>query len=103
MSIEEANNIAYGFLEKLKLSDIAYKRPSSCSDIDIFYIKFIRALMMKEKDIFIVKPFSIISELMYIEKIVININSISEEKRILILDLMDNRLLYEGSQCTIIK
>jgi len=99
----KAQKIAKEMLEKIHQEHISLYRVSACTPVEIFYIQFIRALMMKEKKIIIVTPFSLIENLRDINVIIKNITILGSEKEILLLDMLSNENHYEGSQCSIVK
>jgi len=103
LSTQKAQKIAKEMLKKINQEHISLFRVSACTPIEIFYTQFIRALMMKEKKIIIVTPFSLIDNLRDINAIINNIKILSSKKDILLLDMLSNENHYEGSLCSIVK
>ena len=103
LATSKAQKIAREMLTKIGQEHISLYRVSSCTPIEIFYTQFIRALMMKEKQIIIVTPFSLIDNLRDINVIIDNIKILCSEKDVLLLDMLSNENHYKGSICSIIK
>jgi ABC-type lipoprotein export system ATPase subunit len=104
MSTKEAQKLALHRLASIGLESIALNRISSCSDEEIFYIMFIRALMSDEKSIVIVTPISIIYNLRDIKDILNNMSILNiENKRVIILDTQNQKLNYKGFVCNMVK
>ena len=103
MATLKAQEIARELLKKISYEHIALSRVSACSPTEIFYIQFIRALMMKEDDILIVTPYSLIDNLRNINVIIENINILTDKKNILIVDILNNEIHYKGTTCNIVK
>ena len=103
LSTSKAQKIAREMLTKIGQDHISLYRVSACTPIEIFYTQFIRALMMKEKTIIIVTPFTLIENLRDINAIIDSIKTLGGEKDILLLDMLSNENHYEGSPCNIVK
>lgn len=103
MSTFLAQKEAGEYLKKIGLDNIGLNRASECSNLEIFYVMFIRALMSKEPKIIIASPFSITDDSKEMKSIIENMQSLGGEKNILILDLNSNQTYYEESLCNIIK
>lgn len=103
MSISKAEALAAGLLEAIDLDYIGPNRVTSCSNTEIFYVMFMRALMSDAKNIIIVTPYSILYNLRDIKEILNKINIIKNEKNVLILDTLNQEINYKGSECTIVK
>ena len=103
VSVKDASKEALLMLERLSLENIAQKRVTYCSKIDIFYVMFIRALMSDAKNIVIVTPFSLVKNLENITQIIENILLLNDDKNIIILDNISNETHYKGYPCHIIK
>ncbi len=100
---KEAQRVANEFLKKIELLHISLQRIENCSNIEIFYVMLIRALMSKEKTIIIESPYLIIKEIVNITDLMKNINLLNKNKKIVILDIENNAIHYEGCSCNIIK
>lgn len=99
-----AQDEAISYLKKIGLSNIAKFRISQCSEVEIFYVMIIRALMTKEKSIVIVRPFAITHFLIDIKTIIDTILVLNNNKNIFILDLIVNEAEYKKEdRCNIIK
>ncbi len=103
MSTKNAQEIAEKSLQAIELSNIALFRIQECSDLEIFYVMFIRALMSREKNIIISSPYLIIKELIDINKLVEKIDILNKDKEIIILDTQSNSMHYKGCLCNTIK
>jgi len=101
--IKEAEDEAKNYLEKIGLGSIWAKRSSECSELEMFYVMFIRSLMSKEMSVIIVSPFSITTSIESMKGIIENLLLLKGKKSVLILDLCINERYYEESQCSIIK
>ena len=101
-SIVSAEKEAKDYLSKINLEKISNNRVIQCSNLEIFYVKLIRALMTDEDNIIIVLPFSITTNLTDVKSFIDNIYMLNY-KKILILELYTNKSKYEGSLCNIIK
>lgn len=98
-----AQKEASDYLKKIELDMIGLKRVSECSNLEIFYVMFIRALMSKEMNVIIALPFSITDSLRDMKSIIDNLSKLESEKNILILDLKSNEMHYKESLCNIIE
>ena len=103
LATPKAQNIARDMLRKISQEHIALYRVSTCSPTEIFYIQFIRALMMNEDQIMIVTPFSLIDNLRNINVIIENIKILAHKKHILIVDMLSNEIHYKGTACNTVK
>jgi len=103
ISAKDADNIAKNYLEKINLLSISYKRPIKCTDTEELYVMIIRALMAKDKKIFISNPVHLLNNLKDITDIIKDIKNIIDDKNIMILDIYSNEIHYEGCSCNIIK
>lgn len=103
MSVKKAEGLAKVYLEDISLESIARKRPSSCSDLEKFYVKVIRACMSKDERIVILTPFSLIKDTMDIKKVVADMKKLDIKKTILVLDIKNNEILYKGLAWNIVK
>ena len=103
MPSSKAQRLAKSYLEKIKLGYISYNRPVECTEIDIFYVMFIRALMTKEIHIIIVMPISLIHDIEYVKTLIENIEVLNNNKNIILLDSQNNESNYKGCSCSIIK
>jgi len=100
---EKAEALANEYLQKIGLSHIGLYRLNQCSDVEIFYVMYIRALMSKATDVIITTPFSLISNLRDIEPIIATLKLLGSEKNIFILDSVINELHYKEKSCHIVK
>lgn len=101
---KEAQLQANEYLKKIQLENIGLKRVTQCTEVEIFYVMFIRALMTKEMSLIIASPFSITNSLVDVKTVMDNISTLnSEKKNILILDVKSNEPHYKGSLCNMIK
>ena len=103
LSIKKSEKIAYDYLTKISLEHIAQLRKPQCSNIELFYVMLIRALMNNEKNIVIPYPISLIENFNDIEIIIENITKLNNDKTITILDTITNEIHYKGCLCHIIK
>jgi len=103
LATKEAQKLADEYLQKINISKIGLFRPVDCSQLELFYVAFIRALMSKEKDIMIITPFSIINNLGDIAIIIEKINILNDKKNIFILDTNINKIHYKEDLCPIIE
>ncbi|QSZ41516.1 hypothetical protein GJV85_05150 [Sulfurimonas aquatica] len=103
MDTPVAQGIAREYLDKIGISHISLYRAPSCSSLEIFYTMFIRAIMTKEKKILIERPHKMIDNLQEINTILKMLESINDDKEIVILDTYDNEFYYEGCICNIIR
>jgi ABC-type lipoprotein export system ATPase subunit len=103
LNTKDAQEIADEYLSKIDLSNIALNRIEQCTQLETFYVMFIRALMSKRKNIIIIKPFSLINNLINIHTISDVINKINNEKNIFSFDSVSNEMHYKGYPCLTIK
>jgi len=101
-SIVSAEKEAKDYLSKINIENISNNRVIQCSNLEIFYVKLIRALMTDEDNIIIVLPFSITANLTDVKSFIDNIYMLNH-KKILILELYTNKSKYEGILCNIVK
>ena len=101
-SIIKAEEEARGYLSKINLENVSKSRVTKCSELEVFYVMLIRALMTDSKNIIIVLPFSIIDNLTDVKTFIDNI-SILNHKNIIILDIYTNESNYQGNLCNTIK
>lgn len=101
MPVKEAEDEAKSYLKKIGLENISTKRAAECSEVEIFYVMFIRSIMCKEMSVIIVSPFSITEGLEDMRSVVENLALLNSKKRVLILDIYLNERYYEESQCSI--
>lgn len=101
MPIQKAEELAQQMLEEIELSSIALYREPQCSDRELFYVMFIRALMSKEQTIIIESPHTLLNDLNEMQKIFNSMSLLNREKTVLILDIINNRIYYEGCLCNI--
>jgi len=99
----EAQSVASKLLAEVNLTQIELYRENQCSVIEIFYVMFIRALMCREKNIFIEVKHTLVENIKDSESLFKNINLLKKDKNIFILDLVANEDYYKGSLCNIIK
>jgi len=99
----DAQEEATQYLKKIHLESIGTNRLTQCSELEIFYIMLIRALMTKEMNAIISAPFSLINNLREVKTLLKNIEILNNGKNILILDINSNESHYIGSSCTIIR
>jgi len=103
LSVKKAEQEAYEMLQKIQLEAIADKRVSQCSAQEIFYVMFIRALMMEERRVFLLVPVTITETLKDIQSIIKGMNRLNDNKSVEILDVSSNELYYKGCACSIVK
>jgi ABC-type proline/glycine betaine transport system ATPase subunit len=103
MSVEDAQKLARDHLKLISFEDVAQKRVNNCGEIEIFYVKFIRALFSDAENILISTPFRILQSIENIDKIINNLLKYETQKNIVILDLFSNEHRYKGSACNTIK
>jgi len=103
LQIKEAEDIATKYLNKINLSKIGLLRLSQCKPIEIFYVMYIRALMMPEKNLVIVSPFNIIRNVKNMQDVIENLAILNDDKNILIIDTITNESRYKGVRCNMIK
>ena len=99
----KAQKIASDLLSKAGLQHIEFYRANQCSIVEIFYVMFIRALMTRDKNIFIEVKHSVLESLKDIKSVFESINLLKGNKNIFILDLLENEDYYKGTLCNIIK
>ncbi len=99
LSVDKAEGIAKESLEKIGLLDIALMSIDKCSDLEIFYVMFIRALMMNRGTILVESPYLILEEIINIEIL----DELNQDKDIIILDTFENETKYEDYRCNIIR
>ena len=99
----QAQEIAISLLSKVGLNHIKSYRQNQCSTVEIFYVMFLRALMSREKNIFIEVKHSVLETLKDINNVFESINLLKADKNIFILDLLENEDYYKGTLCNIIK
>lgn len=100
---KDAQNLASEYLKKIGAENIALYRIEQCNQLEIFYVMFIRALMSKRENIIIVKPFSLINNLINIHTICDIMNKVNNNKNIFIFDSLANEIHYKGYPCLTIK
>lgn len=103
MPTSKAQELALEYLKKIDLAHIAYYRVEKCTSIEIFYVMFIRAIMTKEKDIIVKNPHLMMESFHDFDGALETLQLLNSQKHILIVDIKDNEMYYEGSQCNIIK
>jgi len=103
LSTSKAQELALQYLKRVRLEKIALLRVSSCSKIEIFYTLLIRALMTKKATIIIVTPFTLMPNLRAINVIIEDIQLLTQDKKIIILDNTTNQTHYKGCSCNITK
>jgi len=100
-SRKKAESLALEYLQRIGLTKIATLRVSSCSINELFDVMFIRAMMTKEHSIVIVSPLVIVKNPREIKTLFEHIDKLKGEKKVLILDTIANKNLYEGLVCNI--
>lgn len=103
MPLNKAQKLAKEYLEKINLLNIAYKRPDRCTDIEQLCTMIIRATMCKNTKIMINNPMYLLHNLKDIKDIIKEVETILNDKDIVILDLLSNEIHYKGCQCHTIK
>lgn len=103
MSVKDAQKLAVEYLKLISYEYLADKRVNNCNDVEIFYVKFIRALFSDAQNIFISVPFGILQSIENIDEIINNLLKYESEKNIVVLDLFSNEHRYKGSTCNTIK
>jgi hypothetical protein len=103
MPTDIAQNIANEYLEKINLSNIAYKRPIKCTNIEVLSSMLLRAIMCKNKTIILSNPIHLLNNLKDIKDIIRDIKAVIGDKNIMLLDILSNEIHYEGCPCHIIK
>jgi len=103
MSIKKAETLALDKLQVLNLQSIAMQRLNNCTAEEIFYVMYIRALMMPQNDLVIKVPYAITESLKDIQSIIKTMLKLQSDKNIIILDLLGNEVYYEGSLCNIMR
>ncbi len=103
MPTNMAEQITKTYLEKINLSSITYKRPIKCTNIEVLYSMLLRAIMCKNDTIIISNPIHLLNNLKDIKDIIIDIKSVIDDKKIMILDILSNEVHYEGCPCHTIK
>lgn len=96
ISIDLAKKEAIDRLTMIKREYIAEKRVVECNSIDIFYTMCIRAMMMDNLRIIIVTPSDIVENKEEMDEIIDIIQLLNNDKKILIVDIDKNKLLYKG-------
>jgi ABC-type lipopolysaccharide export system ATPase subunit len=101
----KAEEEATMLLEKIGLKHIANNRSNQCSKIEIIYVMIIRALMMDQNEIILKLPFALADTMLDISMLINNIEILNADinKKITILDNINNFSHYEGCRCNIIK
>ena len=102
---EKSHKNALKKLQKLNLQELKLKRPSQCSNLQLFSISLIRASMMKDVIIVVITPlvqYQAEDSLEHLYKI-LNILDIRERTIILDLSLYENDYTDKGIRCNIIK
>ena len=102
-SIDESEALALEMLTKISLETIAYKRIPECSIEEIFFVMYIRALMMDIPKIYIKVPYAITENFKDIQSIIDAMELLKNDKSVMILDLLSNEVHYKGCGCNIIK
>ncbi len=100
-SVRKAETEALELLKLLSLEDIANKRASQCSELEIFCTMLLRAMMNQRDRIIIVTPFSLITTLIEINEINDILCKLDIKKDIIIVDMQNNGAHYEGDLCNI--
>ena len=103
MSIKDAQLLANEFLDKIELSYIGKFRKHQCTLFEIFFVLFIRALMTKERLVIIKLPYRLLYSLVDIKTICQKIDTLNNDKDILILDTFNNKMNYKETICNIIE
>ena len=101
LSVRDAEDLALEMLQVLELEHIARYRAHKCSHEERLLVMMMRAMMCQEKSIIIKLPSEILGNLLTIQKTVERVTEISKSKNIVILDLVTNKIYYEGSACHI--
>ena len=103
MGIDEAQKLALEYLKTISYEAIARKRVNNCSEVEIFYVKFVRALFSDAQNIYITTPLAMLQSIDGIDEIVNNLLKYDTQKNIVILDLDSNEYKYKGSSCNTIR
>ncbi|WP_373071559.1 hypothetical protein [Sulfurimonas sp.] len=103
MSVEDAQKLAREYLKLISYEDLGNKRVNNCTEVEIFYVKFIRALFSDAQNIYISTPFVILQSVVNMDEIINNLLKYNSEKNIMILDLNSNEHRYKGSTCNTIR
>jgi len=97
MPTYQAQREGLELLSKLKLAHIGVKRVAQCSNEELFYVMFIRAMMSKKDDIIIDMPYSIIHNLADVIKLISNIELLNnQQKNLFILDSLNHKIRYNS-------
>ncbi len=102
---EKSHANALEKLKKLNLQDLQTKRPSQCSDLELFSLSLIRASMMRYVTITVITPlvqYQSENSLEHLFK-VLNILDVKERTIVLDLSLYENDYKDKGITCNIIR
>ncbi len=102
-SRKDAEAKAIALLEQISLKHIANKRKNQCSDIEIFYVMYIRALMCDVETILVDSLFSLVNSLNSFGEIEPNLQLLNQNKCIIFLDRLSNKSRYKDAKCHIIE
>jgi ABC-type lipoprotein export system ATPase subunit len=97
MSVKDSQKMVLDYLSVISYEDLANKRVDDCNDLEIFYIKFIRTLVVDAQNIIIVTPYRILNATQSMDEIINNLLKYNSEKKITILDLVFDEHRYKGS------
>lgn len=101
MEVKQAERNAVSYLEQLCDEDIAHKRVAASSEQDLFYAKFLRALLSPFPEIIIVMPKLLIGG-QHIQAVICELQQkLKATKPITLLDLEVNQNAYKDEMCAI--
>jgi len=103
MPTRKAQTLAQEYLNKIGHEKIGQLRINSCNNAEIFDVMLVRAMMSKE-DTVVILPLSSMDNLKEMQEMLKHIKELSEEKKIVILDIIENEVYYKGcGSCNIVK
>lgn len=99
MPIEDANALAIEMMSSVGLENIVYKRVNSCSKEEMFLVMFIRAIMSKDERVIVKSPNKLLDNLLNIKELLTTMRELNSSKKVIIVDLVNNKNYYEGTLC----
>jgi exosortase/archaeosortase len=97
MSVKDSGKMALEYLSVVSCKHLAEKKVDDCTALEVFYVKFIRALFGDGENIIILTPYRILEATQDMDEIINNLVKYNSEKKIIILDLVFNEHRYKGS------
>jgi ABC-type cobalamin/Fe3+-siderophores transport system ATPase subunit len=97
MSVKDSAKMALEYLSVVSCEHLANKEVDDSSELELFYVKFIRALLSDGKNIVILTPYRILEATQNMDEVINNLLKYNSEKKVTILDLVFNEHRYKGS------